>query len=92
MPPANNPVEFLEHGIFLIMDWEDQDLRQILYGYEVMNFSDDQIKVLVYNLLCAVHFLDTANVMHRDIKPSNLLVTQQCCVKICDFGLARCVP
>lgn len=66
----------MEHGIFLIMDWEDQDLRQILYGYEVMNFSDDQIKVLVYNLLCAVHFLDTANVMHRDLKPSNLLVTQ----------------
>ena len=82
----------MENGIFLVMDWEDQDLRQILYHYEDIQFEDDQIKVLIYNLLCAAHFLETANLMHRDLKPSNLLVTETCSVKICDFGLARCIP
>ena len=27
--------------------------------------------------------------IHRDIKPGNLLVNSNCCLKICDFGLAR---
>lgn len=48
--------------------------------------------VILYNSLCALNFLHTANVMHRDIKPSNLLIDNQCGVKICDFGLARSCP
>jgi len=39
-----------------------------------------------------VNFLDTANVIHRDLKPGNILLTDQCSVKICDFGLARTKP
>ena len=30
--------------------------------------------------------------MHRDIKPANILMTSECNVKICDFGLARTMP
>jgi len=29
--------------------------------------------------------------MHRDIKPGNLLIDQNCQVKLCDFGQARCM-
>lgn len=52
----------------------------------------EHAKIILYNLLCAVNFLHTANVIHRDLKPSNVLLTDQCSVKICDFGLARTVP
>lgn len=30
--------------------------------------------------------------MHRDIKPANILISDECVVKICDFGLSRTVP
>ena len=46
---------------------------------------------MVYNLLCAVKYLHSANVLHRDLKPANILVNEDCSVKICDFGLARSI-
>lgn len=46
---------------------------------------------MVYNLLCAVRYLHSANVLHRDLKPANILVNEDCSVKICDFGLARSI-
>jgi mitogen-activated protein kinase 1/3 len=30
--------------------------------------------------------------MHRDIKCANILISQNCEVKICDFGLSRSLP
>ncbi len=43
----------------------------------------------MYNMLCSLHFLHSANLMHRDIKPANILITDNCTIKICDFGLSR---
>ena len=45
----------------------------------------------MYNILSAVSFLHSANIVHRDIKPANILMNHNCQVKICDFGLARAI-
>lgn len=50
------------------------------------------VKVILYNLLCAVQFMHSSNIVHRDIKPNNILVNKDCHVRICDFGLARTLP
>lgn len=74
------------------MSHVDQDLAQIFNQNKKISFDNEHAKIVLYNLLCAVNFLHTANVMHRDLKPSNVLLTDQCSVKICDFGLARTLP
>jgi serine/threonine protein kinase len=47
--------------------------------------------VIVYNLLCGLKWVHSAEILHRDIKPSNILINEDCHIKICDFGLARSV-
>ena len=47
------------------------------------------MEVLLYNILCAVKYIHSANIMHRDIKPDNILVCPDLSVKICDFGLSN---
>ena len=56
---------------------------------KTINLDEDHIKYVLYNLLCGLNYIHSANVMHRDIKPANILVDSECRIKICDFGLAR---
>jgi mitogen-activated protein kinase 1/3 len=56
-----------------------------------MRIKEEHIKIITFNLLCAVHYLHSANVVHRDLKPSNILINDECNIKFCDFGLARTI-
>ena len=47
---------------------------------------------IVYNVLCSLAFMHLTNVIHRDVKPANILISSDCNVKICDFGLSRSLP
>lgn len=42
-------------------------------------------------LLRGLESLHDCKIAHRDIKPQNLLVTSDNVLKVCDFGLARCM-
>lgn len=43
----------------------------------------------MYQILSAVCYMHSADILHRDLKPENILVNSNCETKICDFGLAR---
>ena len=65
---------------------------RVLNNSDKAKLSEDNIKLVIYNLIRAIKFLHSANVMHRDIKPANILIDDLCNVKICDLGLARTLP
>ena len=79
-----------KEGLFLVMDYVESDVRKVLdsvkYG---TNLKEDHIIIILYNILCSLQFLHTANVIHRDIKPDNLLINSKCEISITDFGLSR---
>lgn len=44
---------------------------------------------IIYQLLRALKYIHSANVIHRDLKPSNLALTSDCDLTVLDFGQAR---
>lgn len=69
------------------MEFADTSLEVLLArGVRLTNSS---IRKLLFQILEALDFLHSMDVVHRDIKPSNVLVNNNGIVKLCDFGLAR---
>lgn len=54
-----------------------------------IKLEEGHVITIIYNLLCAVNFIHSANIMHRDLKASNILIDDNCTIRICDFGLSR---
>lgn len=47
------------------------------------------MKVISYNFLIGLKYLNQVKVLHRDLKPGNVLLNDDCSIKITDFGLSR---
>uniref|UniRef100_A0A1D1Z1I2 Mitogen-activated protein kinase n=1 Tax=Anthurium amnicola TaxID=1678845 RepID=A0A1D1Z1I2_9ARAE len=73
--------------VYLVYELMDTDLHQIIKSSQAL--SNDHCQYFLFQLLRALKYLHSANILHRDLKPGNLLVNANCDLKICDFGLAR---
>lgn len=75
--------------IFIVMEYVDTDFQNLMNAVPKTELSEDHIIIILYNQLCALNFIHSANILHRDLKPSNFLIDSNCSVKLCDFGLSR---
>ena len=74
------------------MEYVDSDFRNMLNNSKAIQYDEIHVTTILYNILCALNLIHSANIIHRDIKPANILIDGECGVKICDFGLSRCLP
>ena len=73
-------------GIYsFVFEWvEFSDWRSI-YSH----FTVDQIKIVMYKILKALHYSHCNGIMHRDIKPQNIAIDPETLkVRLLDWGLA----
>ncbi|VDD83173.1 unnamed protein product [Mesocestoides corti] len=72
--------------IYLVMPKMAADLEAVI---KEQSLDDEQITFLAYQILRALKYMHSANLIHRDLKPRNIAVDVDCNLRIIDFGLAR---
>ena len=77
--------------LYLVFEYVDRTLLEVL---EANSSGTDPALVIkyIYQLVKAIDWCHSNDVIHRDIKPENLLVSLDNTLKLCDFGFARTMP
>lgn len=73
--------------VYIVMPLMSTDLDHIIRSQQIL--TDQHVQYLMFQLLSAMHYLHSADLVHRDLKPANILVNSACELRVCDFGLAR---
>jgi len=74
--------------LYMIFDFMEIDLSKVLKNKDD-DFSEEHVKWIICQVLRALDYVHQSGIVHRDVTPANLLLSQDCDVKLCDFGLAR---
>lgn len=77
-----------DQDIYIVTDFMESDLHAVV---KAGILQDIHKQYVVYQVLRALKFMHSGDLIHRDIKPSNILLNSDCAIKLCDFGLARSV-
>ncbi|OHT07784.1 CMGC family protein kinase [Tritrichomonas foetus] len=72
--------------LYLLFDIMETDVHAVIRANILL---DVHHRYIFWQLLCALKFIHSANLIHRDLKPSNLLINSNASIKLCDFGLSR---
>lgn len=87
-PFLNSSKKKKKDHFYIVMEYLPHDLRALMDGMK-QPFRPSEVKCLMLQLLAGVAFMHENWIIHRDLKTSNLLMNNEGCLKIADFGLAR---
>lgn len=77
------------NSISLVLELGECDMKEVIASSHQL--TSPAVEHAMYNILLGLKYMHSAGVIHRDLKPANVLVFADESVKLCDFGLARCV-
>lgn len=75
--------------LYLVFEYVDKNLLEVLEE-QSSGLDASLVRLYIYQLVHAIHWCHSNEVVHRDIKPENLLINvRNHTLKLCDFGFAR---
>ena len=75
-------------NLYLVMDYlKGGDLRFHLTRH--IRFSEEQSRFFICNIITALEYIHSKNIIHRDIKPENLVLEEEGYARLTDFGIAK---
>ncbi|KAK8937287.1 putative serine/threonine-protein kinase [Platanthera zijinensis] len=81
----------LSCSLYLVFRYMEHDLAGLSSSPDI-NFTEQQVKCLMVQLLSGLEHCHSRGIIHRDMKGANLLVNDEGILKIADFGLANFIP
>jgi serine/threonine protein kinase len=88
--PKQLPTPVVNECVTIALEFVDTDMAQVINSKQLI--SNDHVRWFMYQIICGINYMHSANIIHRDIKPANILINGDCSLKICDFGLSRHIP
>jgi cyclin-dependent kinase-like len=77
--------------LYLVFEYVEKNLLEILEA-QPSGLDPEAARGYIFQLIQAIQWCHSNNVIHRDIKPENLLINPTTKVlKLCDFGFARTI-
>ncbi|KAL9240391.1 hypothetical protein vseg_014616 [Gypsophila vaccaria] len=77
-----------KENLYLVMEYlNGGDLFSLLRNLGCLD--EDMARVYMAEVVLALEYLHTLNVIHRDLKPDNLLIGPDGHIKLTDFGLSK---
>ncbi|KAF9617145.1 hypothetical protein IFM89_034296, partial [Coptis chinensis] len=75
-------------NLYLVMEYlNGGDLYSLLRNLGCLD--EDMARVYIAEVVLALEYLHSLNVIHRDLKPDNLLIAHNGHLKLTDFGLSK---
>lgn len=72
---------------YIVLEYvEGKTLEQMIKDKSIRSFDKE---ALAWQLLEAINYAHSQNILHRDIKPSNIMITCEGKVKVIDFGISK---
>ncbi len=75
-----------DKDVYLVFEYMEADLHQAI-GEGIL--EDIHKRYIFYQVVRALRYLHSGELIHRDLKPANILLNSECLAKLCDFGLCR---
>ncbi|KAL4018801.1 hypothetical protein IC575_022425 [Cucumis melo] len=75
-------------NLYLVMEYlNGGDIYSLLRNLGCLD--EDMARIYIAEIVLALEYLHSLNVIHRDLKPDNLLIGQDGHIKLTDFGLSK---
>jgi male germ cell-associated kinase len=72
--------------LMFVFEYMESNLLSLMQNK--LDITEDQIRGIMYQIICGLAHMHKYGYFHRDLKPENLLVKENK-IKIADFGLAK---